>query len=151
VPQPLLYRVPLVVIVVNFGREDGVSGGVNIHHQRSRHNHYAITEVVTARYFPVFTVCLYFPLARSSLILMAFPIFSCQFLLVYPVWPVKSQLDNMISTHGSIVYGDQKSLQCRSADKVVTLMVWRLQYSYYNFLCHCSTQQNYLLYSVSFV
>jgi hypothetical protein len=79
--------VKLMVIlgVVNCGREDGSGDSADVRHQRSRHNQYAITEAMTICQFPVFTVCLFFPLALSSFLLVAMPISSCQFLLGHPV------------------------------------------------------------------
>jgi len=75
----------VVIVVVNCGKEDGGGDDVSVYNQRSRHNQYAITEFVTVRQFPAFTVCLLFPLARSPLFFMALPISSCQFLLGHPV------------------------------------------------------------------
>jgi hypothetical protein len=60
----------VVIVVVNCGIEDGGGDVVSVYNQRSSHNQYATTE--TARQFPAFTVCLFFPLARSPLIFMVF-------------------------------------------------------------------------------
>jgi preprotein translocase subunit SecG len=75
----------VVIVVVNCGREDGGGDVFSVYNQRSRHNQYAITEAVTVTQFPAFTLCLFFPLARSPLIFMALPISSCQFLLGHPL------------------------------------------------------------------
>jgi hypothetical protein len=48
----------VVIAVVNFGRKDGGGDVVSVYNQRSRHNQYAITEAVTVRQFPGFTLCL---------------------------------------------------------------------------------------------
>jgi hypothetical protein len=64
----------VVIVVVNCGKEDSGGDVVSVYNQRSRHNQYAITEVVTIRQFPAFTFCLFFPLARSPLIFMALTI-----------------------------------------------------------------------------
>jgi len=74
----------VVIVVVNCSRKDG-AGDVSVYNQRSHHNQYAITEAVTVRQFPVFTVCLFFPLARIPLIFIALPTSPCQFLLGHPV------------------------------------------------------------------
>jgi len=80
----------VVIVVVNCGREDGGGNVVSVYNQRSRHNQYAITEALTVTQFPAFTLCLFFPLARSPLLFMALPISSCQFLLGHPVRSAKS-------------------------------------------------------------
>jgi hypothetical protein len=75
--------VVLVVVIVNFSDgESGCGNCVSVHHQHRHHYHYAMIEAVTFCQFPVFSnVCLFCPLARSSLIPMALPISSCQFIL----------------------------------------------------------------------
>lgn len=75
----------VVIVIINCSREDGGGDVVSVYNQRSSHNQYAITEALTVTLFSDFTLCLFFPLARSPLIVMALPVSPCQFLLGHPV------------------------------------------------------------------